>query len=86
MEDADLLEVLVARDDVDMRVEQAWQQGLPRAIDPIVTVEIGPDLDDPPVLDPDVALRESGSGPVEQSTCVEDDARHRFPFPCVARA
>ena len=48
-----------------MRVEEAGQQRLARAVDALVAVESGTDLDDPAVLDDDVGLRERGARPVE---------------------
>jgi len=50
------LVVVVAAREVDVTVEQAGQERLPRAVDPLVAVEAGADLDDPTVLDHDVAL------------------------------
>jgi hypothetical protein len=74
------LVVLVRARQVDVGVEQAGQHGLARAVDALVAVEPGTDLDDPVVLDRHIGIGERRHRPVEDLPAMEHRPRHQAPL------
>jgi hypothetical protein len=74
------LVVLVRAGQVHVGVEQPREQRLARAVDALVAIETRPDVDDPAVLDHDVAVGERRHRAVEHLAPVEQRL-HRSTFP-----
>ncbi len=70
------LVVLVAAVEMDVAVEQAGQEGLARAVHPLVAVQVDPDGSDPAFLDHEVALRERRPGAIQDLPAVEQRPGH----------
>ena len=65
---------------VRVAVEQPGQHGGAGAVDQLVAVQAGADLDDPAVLDHHVGAGRGGAGPVEDLSVREEGAHGTYPI------
>jgi len=72
------LAILVPPHQVDVTVEEPRQERLPLAVDRLVAVEAGPDVDDAPVLDRDVRVGERRPRAVEDPPPAEHRPGHPY--------